>query len=283
MNFSTNLKYLPVYFIFFCGVISHVLLLIAFIKDPLKCFRNSATYLVANLAVADLTISLCGPFVIPGTYVHWSLYIIFRIEITVSFLTIVSIAADRFLMVAFPFKHHSLMNGKKIITWILLIWVLSSSLCARIFFFPGATEYHSSAAATAFDVYVTVILMFITGLLYVLTSLSLRKQARNLALHNSASGSNTQGIRELRERRFLNTILLVACIAVIGIVPFTILVGVLKTKGIHSQRSLAIEILWYFLITLFYSTFAINPLVYFLRLPNYRKTLFALYWIRRSR
>ena len=45
------------------------------------------------------------------------------------------------------------------------------------------------------------------------------------------------------------------CIAVIGIVPFTLLFGVLKTKGIHFQRSLAIEILWYFLITLFYSTF----------------------------
>ena len=35
------------------GVVSNALLLVAFIKDHLKCFRNSGTYLVMNLSVSD--------------------------------------------------------------------------------------------------------------------------------------------------------------------------------------------------------------------------------------
>jgi hypothetical protein len=125
-----NLKYLPTYFICLCGFISHSLLLIAFIKDPLKWFRNSGTYLVANLAVADLTICLCGPLV--SVSVHWSINIIWQVALCGSQVTIVSIAADRYLMVAFPFKHRSLMKGKKFLIWITFIWVLSCSTPVNI-------------------------------------------------------------------------------------------------------------------------------------------------------
>ncbi len=269
-------KYLPVYFMCLCGVISHALLLIAFAKDPLKCFRNSATYLVANLAVSDLTISFCGPFVTPGD-LHWSIDITWRIALLVSMENIVSIAAHRFLMVAFPFKHHSWMSGKKTLIWIILIWMPSSCLLGKMI------SFRTAYSIGPMEIYMTIIAMLFTGLLYMLTLLSLRKQTRNLARHNPECESNsTQRIRELRQRRFLNTIILVACIAVIGTVPCSVSYRIFKTKGINSQRPIGIEILWCFVLTLFYGTFAINPLVYFLRLPNYRKTFYSLYWRRNS-
>ena len=40
------------------GVVSNALLLVAFLKDPPKCFRNSGTYLVINLSVSDCLTSL---------------------------------------------------------------------------------------------------------------------------------------------------------------------------------------------------------------------------------
>ena len=36
-------------------------ILYAFVKDPIKCFRNSGTYLIANLAIADLLACLQVP------------------------------------------------------------------------------------------------------------------------------------------------------------------------------------------------------------------------------
>jgi hypothetical protein len=267
------LKYLPMYFICFCGVISHVLLLIAFIKDPLNCFRNSATYLVANLAVSDLTISLCGPFV--SALVHWTLNIIWQVALGGSVLTIVSIAADRYLMVAFPFKHHVLMNGRKILIWITLIWIISCATPINILLHPRSSVY----IVNSINLCVGMTLMVGAVLLYVLTYLSLRKQARNLAAHmNQESGSNRSlEIRQLKEKRFLNTILWIACIQITGIVPCSILYEILMAKRIYFQRPLLIDILWCSLLVLYYSTFAINPLLYFLRLPNYRKTFFVLY------
>ncbi len=53
---------LPVILIGVLGVISNTLLLVAFRKDPLKCFRNSATYLVMNLSVCDGLTCLFAPF-----------------------------------------------------------------------------------------------------------------------------------------------------------------------------------------------------------------------------
>ncbi len=65
---------LPLITISVLGVALNVLLLVAFLKDPLKCFRNSGTYLVMNLAVSDCLMCLFAPSflvwdVIPGW--HW--------------------------------------------------------------------------------------------------------------------------------------------------------------------------------------------------------------------
>ena len=43
-------------FIYICGVILHLLLLYAFLKDPLKCFKNLGMSFVINLAISDLLV-----------------------------------------------------------------------------------------------------------------------------------------------------------------------------------------------------------------------------------
>ena len=48
---SFEITYLPSYIVGGVGIVANVMLLIAFIKDPLKCFRNSATYLFGNFTV----------------------------------------------------------------------------------------------------------------------------------------------------------------------------------------------------------------------------------------
>ncbi len=53
---------LPLITISVLGVALNVLLLVAFLKDPLKCFRNSGTYHVMNLAVFHCLTCLFAPF-----------------------------------------------------------------------------------------------------------------------------------------------------------------------------------------------------------------------------
>ena len=57
-SWQMNYVDLPRFVICFFGVVSHSLLLYAFFKDPLKCFKHSGTFLVINLEVADFIICL---------------------------------------------------------------------------------------------------------------------------------------------------------------------------------------------------------------------------------
>ena len=266
-------KYLPVHIIGLCGFVLHALLLNAFAKDPLKCFRNSATYVVANLAVSDLAISLCGPYL--DWFDHWSLDMIGVIIFSASLLTIILIATDRFLMVVYPLKHKFLVNGKKIIIFISLIWSLSSLNGIQETLLAPVNIYFFS-----FGTYLGVTIMLVTGSLYVLTLISLRKQTKNLALDDASGSNHSQATRLLREKQFVRTILLVACIAVIGTAPFIIVRYTLTMTTVH--LTLTQNITWCFVVALFYFTFAINPLIYFVRLPRYRKTFYILYLRKQS-
>ncbi len=119
---------LPLITISVLGVALNVLLLVAFLKDPLKCFRNSGTYLVMNLAVSDCLTCLFAPFflvtdVIPGW--HWIFKFLVMWFGTASFVSIASISIDRFLLVAYPIKHRIKMKRKVINLWLAAIWIVS--------------------------------------------------------------------------------------------------------------------------------------------------------------
>ena len=119
------------------GAVANLMLLIAFVKDPLKCFRNSATYLVGNLALSDMVYNL---HLITGVLqnvrndvVDFLSYFSFYS----SMVTIFSIALDRFLMIRYPFKHRILTSKKKMAAWITVIWFLSSLHSFKKVFAPS--------------------------------------------------------------------------------------------------------------------------------------------------
>ncbi len=254
------------------GIISHVLLLIAFIKDPLKCFKNSGTYLVANLAVSDLLTCLIGPFsyYIPtGTY--WFLQPV-SVTITASILTIASISLDRFLMVVYPMKHRVFMKGKVIIVWSACIWLIS-------FIYPTKTFLLSTSNDTEriIPLLAGVPVTTFAGVMYGFTYYKLKKQSRNFALENVSN--RQQQARVMKEKQFLRTIILIACIVVACVVPSTIFYTYAVVQKTYID-GLAARILIGISTGIFYVNFAVNPMVYVLRLPNYRKTFYLLYWCK---
>ena len=93
---------IPTLIVSLLGVTSNLLLLNAFIKDPLKCFRNSGSYLVIDLTVSDLLTCLIAPLyfrvnVESWTFVSGLMVLYFMI---VSSETLVSVSIDRYLLVA---------------------------------------------------------------------------------------------------------------------------------------------------------------------------------------
>ena len=103
----------PIYIMCSVGMPANLMLLIAFVKDPLKCFRNSAAYLVGNLAFCDMFCSVLFMVNISLSSEHEIAYPLLNILFYSSMASIFSIALDRFLMITYPFKHRILMSDKK--------------------------------------------------------------------------------------------------------------------------------------------------------------------------
>ena len=278
VSYPYTYRDIPLTTICILGVVSNGLLLLAFFKDPLKCFRNSATYFVTNLSISDcLTCLFALFFDITASYMtEENRKIISFLVISfasVSLVSLISISIDRFLMVAYPIKHRILMKGKVIVLCLAVIWIFGCSLSGITPLFGRQNKiyfYNSGAVGIA-----------LSGVIYAATYHKLKKQSRNIALQNS-SESRAQEIRILKEKKFLNTIILIACVAFLCIVPFMVFSSINPNPSNLRGNILVIQIFTKIFSFFFYANFAVNPIIYVIRLPNYRKTFYLLYW-RRAR
>ena len=266
-------SYLPEITIGILGALLNILLLVAFVKDPLKCFRNSGTYLLMSLSVSDcLTCSFAAFYFFRSL---GKISLVFKMFnwwfLTTSIVSMASISIDRLIMVCYPIKHRVLIKGKVVATWITSIWVGSGVR-------PMLTLYYKRKEIV--DYFIGVALVILSTVLYACTYNKLKQQSRNIALQNS-SENRAQQMRLLKEKRFFNTIVIIVTIAVICTIPAVIFFIIVNHFG-WEEDEIAINILEKIFSSTFYTNNAVNPLIYVLRLPNYRKTFHLLYWRKRS-
>ena len=259
------------------GVITNTLLLVAFLKDPLKCFRNSGTYLVINLSVSDCLTSLLtlvfyitrrkssNPIV--DFFIRWST--------GVSFVSITSISIDRFWMISSPIRHRILMKGKVTVLWMAAIWIVNMLISFSLIIFDVDTAIAIQGICTY-----NVILIILSSVFHSPTYYKLKKQSRNMTLQNSAEG-RAQEMRILKEKRFLKTIIIIACVAFICMVP-NLLLLINYCLILLANYSQAFTIISKASAVIYQINFAVNPVIYILRLPNYRKTFYLLYCKRKA-
>ena len=281
-NVSLELTNKPIYLSLLAipifGVISHVLLLVAFIKDPLKCFRNSATYFVMNLAVSDSLPSLLHSLLVVYSIPHWiyMYFLVFWLWFA-SILSIISVSIDRFLIVAYPIKYRILMKGKVILSWLAAIWIVSGIVAAWTNLFSGNSTMLIQMVFSIFSV--SGILL--SSVMYSSTYCKLKKQSRNIALQNSIE-SRAQEIRILKEKRFFKTIMIIAFISFVCVVPSAVFFLFVRSIIKHELGPTAFHLSLILPTYLLQINSAVNPFIYVLRLPNYRKTFYTIYCRRRA-
>ena len=223
------------------GVVSNGLLLLAFFKDPIKCFRNSATHFVTNLSISDcLTCLFALFFDITANYMtgenHKIILFIFASFAIVSLVSLTSISIDRFLMVTYPIKHRILMKGKVIVLCLAVIWIFGCSLSGITFLYGRQNKIYIYTSGA--------INITISAVIYAATYHKLKKQSRTIALQNS-SETRAQEIRILKEKQFLKTIIIIACIAFACVVPSLIFLLINDLLGLHTKGNSSAAILKY--------------------------------------
>ena len=262
MGYTT--MYWSLYTVCITGAIVQIILLICLLKDPLRCFRNSASYLVANLAICDLIVDV---LMLMGTMNSGKSYVqaLSHVPYFASFLSLLSIAVDRYFIVVHPFKHRSYMSGMKTTIWIAFIWIFS--FCDPVYHILTDTVDELSY----FKYFLMAVVVILTSFAYVLTFISLKRDAKYLSSNGKGQSCQT---RIINEKKFLNTIIVIGIVAVLCVTPVTVYGAV---KHLDLDKDMRENVLFCFLSTILCLNFALNPVVYFLRLKNYRKTFFILF------
>ena len=140
-----------------------------------------------------------------------------------------------------------------------LAWIVNCVIPVFLLF----SDVHRPSGGQAFCTY-SVIIITPSAVMYLSTYYKLKKQSRNIALQN-ATESREQKLRILKEERFLKKIVILACIAFVFTVPIFALF--LLNNSLSLPKNTTVFIVCNFML---YSNFSLNPLIYILRLPNYR-------------
>lgn len=266
---------------YFLASIGNFLLLFTMYKDPLQRFRNSTSYFIINLTIADLlsiVSGLCNSiFQIDqrkgGKITEEILACLDGIGVQCSFLITMIFAIDRYMAIAHPYKYQDIVIKKYfLIAFILIPWCFAIIALPLIYFAPAYKGGKTLTRLFAGDI---IALICITLIVHPLTHWTFKKNIKKLA---NSSFTNKQIMGDnLKIAKVLATTVLVVSVCLITfmspyLVAFIVnLVGCDKCYLSHAFLSF-----WMYYPLLMSVRLMINSVVYAWRLPLYRQSLKAL-------
>ena len=267
---------IPRYVVMFTGFFANVFLVIGLIMDPLKCFRNSSSYLIMNLAVSDILVNLLwflAQYVRPcvhGLSAHPVVYVPPYVGCT----SIATMAFDRYMSCVHPFKYRILITRNVILTITFFQWSFSLGLAILEIIYAGGTWEIQRGGIFLF-------ILLSAAIMYGKAACVLKNNSRylkSLAGVSTIARNRSQQTRLVNEKRLFTTMFLVSFITIIMTGPLMIYVTVAAEKYMINEDLYISTIriggdpvhVW--LGTLFFVNFSINPLMYIWRFRNYRET-----------
>lgn len=272
---------IPRFIIIFIGAFSNILLLIGIMMDPLKCFKNSSSYLIMNLSITDILTCLVWLLIQywPPCVDGQNVYPLIFLAPYVALLSIVTMDFDRYMSCVHPFKYRILITRNVTLTIIVLQWLFSSVHLVLEMAYRDVNWQIYSRATFALSTLLSGAIMY-SKAAYVLKKQS--KYLKSVCKISSAARNKAQHVRLINEKRLLTTMFLVSFITITTVAPvmiYVIIVGETFIVNEHlyvSNASRTIDPFHVWLPTLLFVNFSINPFMYTWRLKNYRKTLKAL-------
>ena len=269
------------------GVITNAILLLIMFLDPFKCFHRPNMYFVISLAFSDLSTSIASCMFAwrkyePSEYLSKVATFAIWASIGNSFVTILLMAIERYIVIRFPMKAKSIITTKRIFIAIASTWVVSTILGAGVSF---SKSFHSYIKfGVLIECFVIVLVMLI---IYVRMSVLLRKSSKIFSETQFSRHSSTEHGKKPKDaayQRSLNMVVFyLALVLIITVVPHLIIgqiyLGYIFFYPTH-DRPVALTYAPYISFPVELLNFVLNPVIYAYRLPQFRKAL--CYYLRRK-
>ena len=269
----------------FIAVIGNFLLCVTVYKDPYRRLRNTASYLVVNLAVADLLIGLIteplyAAFEISnfmGTELG-TLYVIGEttayVFVNASILSILCLALDRFIAVKYPLSHGQKMDRHRTITIMFFVWLYSllfsmlrfMGVPQAIFYWLDLHINYTLFGGILIGLYVSIYCTIKYQLAQSLRTQGYNSETRRQPVHNEIEA------KMKAERKMTKTLFLLVLAAIICMLPLYIMLHVellcescMAKPAVNTISKLSEPIL--------FLNSGLNPYLYAWTIPKYRQAL----------
>ena len=253
--------------------------IIVFIRN--RNLRKRNTYLVINLAAVDILvggIAVYDLFYRPGIYCNlWKLHsfevgtFIFILVLTAFFLfgsltNITIIALERLHATFRPLKHRVLKKWVYRLI-IAVVWVTSGlvSIAFVLLLYFKKTVYYTLSLYFA---YISICLVIIC---VSYTSIVIKVRCGAQPQHHGAAS---------RERKLTMTLLIVTVVSLLLYLPYVVTMLTIVVSKSDILRSLSPPVqfhLYYAWLVLCYANSLVNPILYAIRMPEYRSAFLALF------
>ena len=193
-----------------------------------------------------------------------------------SFSSIALISYDRYINLSKPFEYHRHMRRRKIITLVALCWLVPASV--PFLRFVGRNETVLAAVISTY-VFSNFAVTFVS---YVCIITIIRKRQEELARGDNKTQIRSQSARirqQIKAAKAIAVIIVCFFLATVPISVYNSLVAIegflLKTvSGFEGDTR---EIIYAVAVTFAMANSAINPIIYYVKIPDYKKNVLRLF------
>ncbi|XP_046859018.1 mas-related G-protein coupled receptor member H-like [Xenia sp. Carnegie-2017] len=259
------------------GVLTNGLLIVVIVKDPLNKPRRGTWITILSLSIADFTASLSQFMIVglgrlfevkPSEAVIYSVLFFLMFGAAGSFFHLTSLTWQTYMIAKYPKYRHQMLSTKKIYILCATVWLIA--ICMA---FGELTPIYSKNNEQPMYTYVTLYAVLeIAVLLQIILKCFILKvvlQSRQDTKVN-AKQYNTKHFEIVKAIIVLNVLLLVTAF------PYFVAkqVEFIQRLGKYKVNWLGFS---YYYEPVAMVNFAVNPIVYALRLPVYRNSMKALF------
>lgn len=252
----------------------NLLICVAVVKDPFKTLRSPFNLFLLNIAAADLVVGLA---VLPLSITYHSLegigikydvltkalHLSFFISCTASVLGIAALSIDRYVCVTSPMKYRLRLKSLQVKRASLIIW-LTSVICPFTYLYVDFIIY-TFVFANGTILFTLLVLVFVNHKIH----RSLQTQRQQLQI--LADGESLRTNLSQRDARVTKTFLFFLGSFLVLTLPALTFSYVLNFCSSCNCRTIHIFRDLQFVSILFPSS--VNPFIYALRLPNFRRAI----------
>ena len=268
-------------------IVANSLLLVTFLVDPLKIFRNPTSYFLIGLAIVDLLTALIQEPIYATCFMlmyfqhpswtkceSWMKFAAYfsAFPISISASIVFAFKLTQYVVVASPLKYGRMITKKKAFISVVALYLYHTLICCLPLM--GVPQKTIDAIGLFFYNYAVVLVTIVVHI--VLHYTMKKKMTAGRSLQNEGSSTSREEGRHVQVQRSfvrLNVVLLI--IMIMSFLPSVILMTIrFFLDDVFTARN-GIRVLVANLMTdnLLYLKFLLDPIAYAWRMSKYRKSL----------